>query len=135
MKMGNKYKIKYKLSLANGYLVDECMDEPMEFEVGDDTLHSCLEECVSETEKGEMQKYIIMSEKGFGERSDEAIQEMDKSDFNDSEDLKIDDAIEFLTPIGDKYVGMVIEIKDNTVLMDFNHPLAGHNLVFDVEVV
>jgi len=133
--MEKVYKIKYRLTLADGTLVDESMDEALVFSVGDGTLHKCLEDCVIEVEDGGKQKYIIMAEKGFGEHSDFAIQEMNKSDFSDKMELQVDDVVEFETPIGDKYVGAILEINDSTVKVDFNHQLAGHNVIFDVEVL
>ncbi|MBT6022401.1 MAG: hypothetical protein HOG86_03220, partial [Candidatus Thioglobus sp.] len=51
------YSIHYKLSHANGALVDEAWDQPLVFEVGDGQLDPCLEKCVLDAKLGELQTF------------------------------------------------------------------------------
>ncbi|MEO1940874.1 MAG: FKBP-type peptidyl-prolyl cis-trans isomerase, partial [Candidatus Thioglobus sp.] len=104
------YKIHYKLSHANGTLVDEAWDEPLLFEIGDGQLDPCLEKCVLDAKLGELQTFLLSSSEAFGDSFDEAFQVMQRSDFPADIKLELDAAVEFNTPAGDAYVGCIDSI-------------------------
>lgn len=129
------YKIHYKLSHANGALVDEAWDEPLVFEIGDGQLDPCLERCVTDAKLGELQTFLLGASEAFGDSYDEAFQIMQREDFPDDLNLELDAAVEFKTPTGDSYVGCVDSIKGDNIRINFNHPLAGADVAFQVKVL
>ena len=129
------YKIYYKLSHANGALVDEAWDEPLLFEIGDGQLDPCLEKCVLEARLGELKTFLLISSEAFGDSIDDAFQVMQRSDFPTDMKLELDAAVEFNTPAGDVYVGCVDSIDGDAIRVDFNHPLAGADVSFQVKIL
>ena len=129
------YSIHYKLSHANGALVDEAWDQPLVFEVGDGQLDPCLEKCVLDAKLGELQTFLLGASEAFGECYDEAFQFMSRDDFPKDFNFELDAAVEFETPAGDAYVGCIDQIEDNQIRVNFNHPLAGADLSFQVKVL
>ena len=130
-----KYKIHYKLSHSNGALVDESWDEPLVFELGDGQLDPCLESCVVEAKVGELQTFLLSSSEAFGDSYDEAFQVMQRSDFPKDLNIELDEAVEFETPAGDSYVGCIDSIDGDDIRVNFNHPLAGADVSFQLKVL
>jgi len=130
-----KYKIHYKLSHSNGTLVDESWDEPLVFELGDGQLDPCLESCVVEAKVGELQTFLLSSSEAFGDSYDEAFQVMQRSDFPMDLNIELDEAVEFETPAGDSYVGCIDSIDGDDIRVNFNHPLAGADVSFQLKVL
>lgn len=129
------YSIHYKLSHANGALVDEAWDQPLVFEVGDGQLDPCLEKCVLDAKLGELQTFLLGASEAFGECYDEAFQFMSRDEFPKDFNFELDAAVEFETPAGDAYVGCIDQIEDNQIRVNFNHPLAGADVSFQVKVL
>jgi FKBP-type peptidyl-prolyl cis-trans isomerase 2 len=129
------YSIYYKLSHANGALVDEAWEQPLVFEVGDGQLDPCLEKCVLDAKLGELQTFLLGASEAFGECYDEAFQFMSRDDFPKDFNFELDAAVEFQTPAGDAYVGCIDKIEDNQIRVNFNHPLAGADVSFQVKVL
>ncbi len=130
-----KYKIFYKLSHENGALVNESWDEPLEFELGDGQLDSCLESCVIDAQVGQLQTFLLSASEAFGDEFSEAFQIMPRSDFPQTMTIELDAAVEFKTPIGDSYVGCVDKIDGDDITINFNHPLAGSDVSFQVKIL
>jgi FKBP-type peptidyl-prolyl cis-trans isomerase 2 len=130
-----KYKIYYKLSHANGTLVDEAWDDPLIFEIDDGQLDPCLERCVLEAKPNELQTFLLSSADGFGDSFDEAFQAMQRDDFPANLKLELDAVVEFKTPTGDSYVGCIDSINGDDIRVNFNHPLAGADVSFQVKVL
>lgn len=130
-----KYKLFYKLTHANGAIADQTQDIPFEFEVGDGQLDACLETCVEEAKVGELQTFLLTSDQAFGPIHQEAIQIMPRCDFPDDLTLEVDTAVEFKTPTGDSYVGCIEKIDGDDITVNFNHPLAGCDVSFQVEIL
>jgi FKBP-type peptidyl-prolyl cis-trans isomerase 2 len=130
-----KYKIYYKLSHANGALVDEAWDDPLIFAIDDGQLDPCLERCVLEAKLNELQTFLLSPADGFGDSFDEAFQIMQRADFPTNIKLEINAVVEFTTPTGDSYVGCIDSINGDDIRVNFNHPLAGANVSFQVKVL
>lgn len=129
------YEILYKLSHSNGALVDESGNEIFKFKVGDGQLDRCLEACVVKAEVGKLQTFLLTSDDAFGPIHDEAIQIMDRSEFSSDISLELNAVVEFNTPTGDSYVGCIDRIDDDDITVNFNHPLAGCDVSFRVEII
>lgn len=130
-----KFKILYKLMHANGTLVDESGDTPFEFEIGDGQLDPCLESCIKEAEVGRLHTFLLSPDEAFGEVYDEAIQVMSRPEFPVGMDIKVGAGVEFKTPTDEAYVGCIDKIDNDDITVNFNHPLAGCAVSFQVEIL
>ena len=110
----------------NGEIVQE-VDEsrPFVHMFGIGTLLPAFEDNLSGLSAGDDFSFYLLADDAYGDSSEEAILELEKSMFEI--DGKIDD--DFVA------VGKVLEIKEKTVILDFNHPLAGENLFFAGKVI
>lgn len=106
--------------------------EPLEFEVGAGEVVQGFEESVVGMEEGETKEVTIPPEKGYGERDEERLVEYDREEFREAlgEEPEVGMHIHTQDAHGD-----VIEVDGDTVVVDFNHELAGETLVFEIEVV
>ncbi|WXU00599.1 MAG: FKBP-type 16 kDa peptidyl-prolyl cis-trans isomerase [Catillopecten margaritatus gill symbiont] len=130
-----KYKILYKLTHASGELVDESGDTPFEFEIGDGQLDLCLESCIEEAEVGVLRTFLLGADEAFGASYNEAIQVMNRAEFPKELAIEVKNGVEFETPAGDSYVGCIDKIDGDNITVNFNHPLAGCDVSFQVEVL
>ncbi len=126
----------FTLALEDGTIADASVDgEPMTFTMGDGTMIEGLEMVLYGLKVGDKQSLSIEPRDTFGFPEDENIHTLARTEFSD--ELKIEEGmiIGFNTPSGEEIPGAILEIKDNEVKVDFNHPLAGHEVVFTVEIV
>ncbi|KAA0446120.1 MAG: peptidylprolyl isomerase [Candidatus Thioglobus sp.] len=130
-----KYKIFYKLTHADGTLVDSSGSSPFEFEIGDGQLDPCLESCVKEAKVGELRTFLLSADDGFGEVNPAAIQVMKRQDFPANMALKLSAGIEFKTPTDESFAGCIDKIDGDNISVNFNHPLAGCGVSFQVEII
>ncbi len=128
--------IHFTLSLADGMVVDATEeDQPMRLRIGDGTLIAGLEQVLFGMKAGEHQCVAIDPRDAFGFPDETNFHEMPRSEFDEGVDLQPGLIIGFSTPAGEEVPGTVREVGDETVLVDFNHPLAGREIIFDVKVL
>ena len=84
---------------------------------------------------GDRESILIDPDNAFGMPDDEAVQEMPLTDFPEDMTLEEGQIISFSTPDGDEIPGAVKKVGETSVTMDFNHPLAGHELKFEAEIL
>lgn len=120
---------------ANGELVDASLETPFEFELGDGQLDPCLESCVKDAKVGKLQTFLLNASEAFGQVDEEAIQVMNRNEFTEGLDIKINNGVKFKTPTNEAYIGRIDKIDGENVTVDFNHPLAGCNVSFQIEVL
>lgn len=134
---GSTVTMHYSLALEDGTLVDSTFDsdEPLTFIMGDGTLIEGLEFAIIDLKKGDQQSIQIPPESGFGFRDEDAVQSMPRNQFSDELELKPGLVIEFETPSGLQVPGTVLDVKDDTVVVDFSHPLANRTVIFNVQIL
>ena len=133
---GSTVVLHFTLTLEDGTVAETSRDgEPYEFVIGDGTLHPGMELALMGKFKGEQESIIIGPEIAFGYPDEEAIMELPKEDFPEDIPPEPGNVIMFTVPSGDEIPGIVIEDLGDKVKMDFNHPLAGHDLDFDFEII
>lgn len=128
--------LHYSIALTNGAVIESSFDdEPVEIAMGSGVLTEGMELALYGLEEGDRQTLTLSPEQGFGLRDEENIHMMPLSDF--PEDLKPETGkvIAFETSEGEEMPGTVLAIKGDQVEVDFNHPLAGQDLVFTVEIL
>ena len=138
--MNKMIAVDYKLTV-DGAIADQSQPgQPLQFIVGMGMLLPKFEEAVMGKEPGESVSFTLEAKDGYGEIIPEAIVELPKTVF--MMDGKVAEEILFVgsqVPMSDaeghRMLGTVKEVGEQTVKMDFNHPMAGKTLNFDVEVV
>ncbi|RLD45292.1 MAG: hypothetical protein DRI88_08735 [Bacteroidetes bacterium] len=119
-------------------VVDE--NRPFVHLFGAGTLLPAFETNLNNLEPDEAFTFAIVAGDAYGEKSDEAIIELEKSIFEidgkiDEKMLQIGHSIAMQDQDGNPVEGRVLEVRDDTVLMDFNHPLAGQNIHFTGKIL
>jgi len=135
-KNGDNVKVHYRGTLTTGEQFDSSEGrEPLAFKVGAGQMIKGFDEAIPGMAVGEKKTINISPENAYGEKSQEAIVEFPKS--NIPEDLKLEPGmkLQLQNENGDPIPVVVSEIKDDVVVLDANHELAGKELVFDIELV
>jgi len=127
--------LHFAIKLQNGDVVDSTFDKaPATFTVGDGNLLPGFEQALFGLEAGAKTSLTIPPERGFGQPNDGNLQTMTRDDFSDME-LSPGLLIIFSDAAGGEMPGVVKSFDDEQVIIDFNHPLAGRVLTFDVEIL
>jgi len=127
--------IDYTMTLDNGEVVDSTKDtDPLTYTQGEGELISGVEKRMDGLKKGDTLEVVLSPAEGFGDADPEARIEIPQTDLP-PEALQVDALLQGEGPQGQSIEGRVIELKETTALVDFNHPLAGKNLHFTVTVV
>ena len=136
VKSGDKVKVHYHGKLTSGETFDSSTGrEPLEFEVGSGSVIKGFDEGVTGMSIGEKKTINIPFDEAYGPRNPDMIIEMPKDRF--PKDMTIEKGMPLMMSDqeGNQFQVTVAEIKDNVILLDANHPLAGKDLVFDLELV
>ena len=124
----------FALNLADGTeAVSTFGEEPLEFVVGDGTLLPVLEENLHGLAAGTRQRFLLTPEHAYGPRDETLVHRMPLGDFSDPPERG--QILSFALPNGEETPGTVMAVDGDAVEVDFNHPLAGRNLVFRVEIL
>ena len=131
---GTRVTLIFKLSLSNGDLIDSTGDESATFEVGDGSLLPGFESVMYGMKAGDSAELPIAAEQGFGLPNDENVHMMKRTLFEVSQDLIEGLVVSFADGEGGERPGVVNRLFDDLVEVNFNHPLAGQDLLFSVQV-
>ena len=127
--------LHFALKLGNGDVVDSTFDKsPATFKVGDGNLLPGFEQAIYGLKAGDKRSLEISPEQGFGQGNPQNIQAMPRSQFQDME-LSEGLLVIFNDAANAELPGVVKAFDDSQVTIDFNHPLAGKALSFDVEII
>jgi len=133
---GSNVSLFFNLSLADGTLVDGTEEgDPMTFTLGDGTMIEGLELALLGLKSGDKQTLSIPPETGFGFSDPQAIQWMPLTDFPAELKPEAGQIMNFTLPNGEEVPGAILELEKKRVKVDFNHPLAGLEVVFAVEII
>ena len=129
--------LHYRITLEDGTVADSTFEEgnPVTLIMGDGALLPTVEQLIIGMQQGEHANFTIEPEQGFGYPDSENLHRLPLDDFSEQTLPAPGIIISFSTPAGEDIPGMVLEVEDGQVLVDFNHPLAGHVLRFEVEVL
>ena len=127
--------IHYRLKDSNGQVIEDSFSaEPMHYIHGTQSMIPGLEAALEGKSVGDKIDVVVPAKEGYGERQDTLIQEVPISAFGDIEDIVPGMRFVAETDNGEIPV-QITEVKDDSVIVDGNHPLAGEDLYFYVEVV
>ncbi|CBL43909.1 Peptidylprolyl isomerase, FKBP-type [gamma proteobacterium HdN1] len=132
---GTRVTLHFSVSLADGQLLDTTKNgKPAEFTFGDGNLINGFESGLLGLKAGDHRSLFLTAEKAFGARSEENIQHFSRSQFSNM-DLEPGLMVSFSDKRSSELPGVVTEFNDDTVVVDFNHPLAGRDLNYEVEII
>ena len=124
----------YELRIDNE-MIDSCSDEdPLQFIQGQGHIIPGLEQALDGMAIGESKHVLVKAADGYGEFDPEQIVEMPKSDFPEDFTLEPNMEVTFEDEDGSEHTAFVEEVTLDTVTFNFNHPLAGNDLEFDVKI-
>ena len=137
VKEGDVVKVHYTGKLINGEQFDSSVErgEPLEFTVGAGQMIKGFDAAMPGMNLGEKKTINIAPEDGYGPRSEEAIIPFPKE--NIPADMKLEPGMQLTlsNQDGQPVPVIVVEVKDDVVVLDANHFLAGQELIFDIELV
>lgn len=136
VKKGDKVKVHYHGRLTNGETFDKSEGrEPLEFEVGSGMVIKGFEDGVTGMSVGEKKTVNIPHLEAYGPQNEDMIIEMPKDRFPKDMEIEIGIPLAMSDGQGQQFQVLIKEIKEDVVILDANHPLAGQDLIFDLELV
>jgi len=133
---GSEVVMHFSITLEDGTVADSTEgEEPLRFVMGDQTLIEGLELALYGLKAGDKQSLIIEPENAFGHRDPANIHPVQRDEFPEEMEIREGVIVGFVTPGGDEIPGTVIELGEKEVTVDFNHPIAGHEIRFEVEIL
>ena len=134
--VNSKVKVHYTGKLANGEVFDTSDGkEPIEFTLGQGQLIPGFEKGLIDMKLNEKKTINMTKDDAYGEVNETLIQEVKKTDLPQDMEPKVGMGLVSKSPEGQEINLMVVEVKEETIVIDGNHPLAGRDLIFDLEVV
>lgn len=135
-KSGDTVRIHYTGRLSDGSVFDSSDGrEPLSFTLGSEQVIPGFEAGVSGMATGEQKTISIPAKEAYGERNDEAVVQVSLADFPDEVTPEVGLPLQLGMGDGGTLQVVVTEVSEETATLDANHPLAGKDLTFDIEVV
>lgn len=136
VKNGDNVKVHYTGKLVNGEQFDSSVGrEPLEFTVGAGMMIKGFDDAMPGMKLGEKKTINIAPEDGYGERNPQAIIEFPKEQVPADMKLEPGMPLTLSDQAGNPVPVIVVEVKDDVIILDANHFLAGQELIFDIELV
>lgn len=136
VKSGDKVAIHYTGTLQDGTTFDSSQGrDPLEFEVGSGQIIPGLDGALPGMTVGDTKVVQVPSTEAYGEVNPEMRQSVPREGIPADIPLDIGTQLQMQTPDGQAMPVTVVEVDESTVTLDANHPLAGKDLQFDIEVV
>lgn len=136
VKENNTVKVHYTGKLADGQIFDSSEgQEPLAFTLGEGRLIPGFEKGLIDMKLNEKKTINIAKDEAYGDPREDLIIEVPKSELPQEMTPEVGMGLVSRTPEGQEMNFLVVEVRDETVVLDGNHPLAGQDLIFDLEVV
>lgn len=136
VKSGDTVQIHYTGSLTDGKTFDSSQGrDPLEFQVGSGQIIPGLDQALPGMSVGEKKTVNVPCDEAYGPVNPDMRQDVPRSGIPDDIPLERGSQLQMQTPEGQVLPVTVVDLGEETVTLDANHPLAGQDLVFDIEVV
>jgi len=133
---GDSVKIHYTGKLDDGTIFDSSTGrEPLEFTLGEGQVIPGFEEAVVGMSQSESKAITIPADKAYGPHNPEMVASVDRDRLPENMDPQVGQQLQMRQEDGQVIVVTVTDISDASVQLDANHPLAGRDLSFDIELV
>jgi FKBP-type peptidyl-prolyl cis-trans isomerase SlpA len=140
VKTGSHVTLHYRLSLADGAdIVNTFGDKPATLLIGAGQIAPPLEDILVGLKAGHHSAFQLGAGEAFGARNPDLVQRVSLAALRENgmvdDDFTPGEVIEFNASDGGRYAGVLKEIGETSALFDFNHPLAGQALTFEVKII
>lgn len=133
---GTRVTLHFALRFTDGQEIDSTFDKaPASLEIGDENLPENFEAYLMGLKAGDKQTFEVPPEKAFGQHNPSNIQTFKRHEFSADMVLEPGVMISFADARQSELPGVVSRVEGDQVDVDFNHPLAGRTLVFEVEII
>ena len=129
--------LHFTIKLKDGSVADSThsMGKPAKFAMGDGSLSENFEKSLLGLVQGEQRNIELGAEDAFGQPNPDNIHHMDRARFIGEEKVEVGTIMAFSGKDGMEIPGIITEISGESVTVDFNHPLAGQDVIFEVEIL
>jgi FKBP-type peptidyl-prolyl cis-trans isomerase SlpA len=128
--------LNYRVATGAGEELISTFDStPAVLQLGSGELAPTLERCLIGVGVGERHVFMLEAEQAFGNHNPQLVQRIGLTDLPPAAQPELHGLLEFASPAGAKFTGIVRELDADAVLVDFNHPLAGKQVRFEVELI
>ncbi len=135
-KKGDKVKVHYTGKLRDGSVFDSSVNkEPLEFELGAGMMIAGFDAAVTGMSVGDKKVADIPASEAYGEKNNDLIVEVPKTQLPPDLTPQIGQQLGMQQPNGQSIPVVVTKIEDETIELDANHPLAGKDLIFEIELM
>ncbi|MCC5921752.1 MAG: FKBP-type peptidyl-prolyl cis-trans isomerase [Cyclobacteriaceae bacterium] len=135
-KNGDKVKVHYTGTLTDGNVFDSSRErEPLEFELGQGNMIPGFEKAVLGMKVGEVVSVEIPSAEAYGEKSEEMFIPVPKSEVPADIEPQVGQQLAVQQQNGQSVPVTVVEVTEEQIVLDANHPLAGQDLKFEIELM
>jgi peptidylprolyl isomerase len=136
VKSGDKIKVHYHGKLTSGETFDSSEGrDPLEFEVGSGMVIKGFDDGVTGMAVGEKKTINIPFDEAYGPRNPDMVIDMPKDRFPSDMEITVGMPLVMNDGQGQQFQVTIVEIEEESVKLDANHPLAGQDLIFDLELV
>ncbi|HEH9439452.1 TPA: FKBP-type peptidyl-prolyl cis-trans isomerase [Aeromonas sobria] len=127
----------FSIKLEDGSVADSTalQGKPARLRMGDGSLTPTFEQCLLGLREGESKSFTLSPEQAFGLSNPDNIYHLDRAKFGADVEPKVGTIILFDQPNGSELPGIIRAVAGMSVTVDFNHPLAGHTVTFEVEIL
>ena len=135
-KDGDTVRVQYTGRLEDGSVFDSSVEhETLQFTIGKGQVLHGVERAVIGMRPQESKTVLVPAAEAYGPHRDEMTTEVQRSQFPDSVELQVGQRLQITQKNGQSIAVSVLELSDSTVTLDANHPLAGKDLTFDLQLV
>lgn len=129
--------LHFTIKLSNGSIADSThnLGKPAKLVIGDGSLSDNFEACLIGMQSGEQKTIELKAADAFGMPNPDNIHHMDRTRFVGEAEVDVGTIMAFSGPDGVEIPGIITEIAGDSVTVDFNHPLAGQDVTFEVEIL
>ena len=132
---GTRVFLNFSVSLEDGSEVDSNFGAAaVDFVIGDGSLLPGFERLLFGMSPGQRQTFVVPPENAFGQPNSNNIQAVSRKQFGGDMDLQVGLVVSFADASGGEVPGMIAAVDDDEVTVDFNHPLSGRTILFDVMI-
>lgn len=136
VKNGDTVRVHYHGKLTNGSTFDSSEGrDPLEFTVGTGQVIKGFDDAMVDMTIGEKKTVHIPVDNAYGQRNDDMMMEYPKSEFPDDMTPEPGMELHMSDTAGNVFPVVIAEVREEMVLLDANHPLAGEDLIFEIELV
>ncbi|MGF1697616.1 FKBP-type peptidyl-prolyl cis-trans isomerase [Vibrio lamellibrachiae] len=129
--------LHFTIKLNDGSVADSThnMGKPAKLIIGDGSLSDNFEQCLIGLSSGEKRSIELKAQDAFGMPNPDNVHYMDRAKFVGDSEVEVGTVMAFAGPDGVEIPGIITDIAGDSVTVDFNHPLAGQDVTFDVDIL